>query len=518
MVSWILAAAMIGGLAMRALGLPPLVGFLIAGFILRALGVPLEHWLEELAHAGVLLLLFSVGLKLRLKNLARAEVIGSGALHLLLFAMVLALLLFIFAGVGGEAAMLLACGFSFSSTVVAAKLLEDRRELRAFHGRVAVGVLVIQDLVAVGLLASLGAASPSWWALALVVFFFGAKWLRQLIDWSGHGELLVLAGLTLTLAIGGGLFASAGLSSELGALLIGALVGSHPRSGELSYRIWSLKEVLLAGFFISVGMSATPTFSALLTALAFVALIPVKGFLFFMLMVRFRLRARSSFLAAAALASYSEFGLIVAKPMAEAGYITEHWLSVMGLSGALSFIVAAQLNRHAHSLFERWHDVLIKFERQQRHPDDRPISLGSAEVLVFGMGRVGTGAYEYLKSQNARVVGLDSDPGKVQRHLGEGRRVVYADAEDPDLWQRLRLDGVRAVLLALPDVESKQFSVTNLRRSGYQGFISATNVFEHEAHSITDAGGDATYNYFDDAGKGFAKMTWDALYHPERSA
>ncbi len=519
MVGLVLAAAFAGGLCMRALGLPPLVGFLLAGFALRAAGVEPEPWLHEVAHAGVLLLLFSVGLKLRIKSIASAEVLGGGVGHLIVFSLGLSALLLALTSLAGHTVALLACAFGFSSTVIAAKILEEKRELRAFHGRVAIGILVIQDLVAVALLGTIGSSGLNWWVLVMIpVLVVGARWLRRLIDWSGRGEMMVLAGLMLAMCVGGTVFPTAGLSGELGALLVGALVGAHPNSAQLSYRLWSLKEILLAGFFVSVGMAAAPSASTLLIALGFIALLPIKVFLFFLLLVNLKLRARSSFLAAVSLASYSEFGLIVAKPMADLGLLPEQWLTIMGLTIAYSFLIAAPLNRYAHPLFERWHDWLIGFERRERHPDDRPISLGGAEVVVFGMGRVGTGAYEYLSSRQARVVGLDSDPGKVERHIGVGRHVQYADAEDPDLWERLNLDGVRAVLLALPELEAKQFSVTHLRRRGYSGFIGATCVYEEESKTIRGAGGDMTYNYFDDAGKGFAKMCWDAFTAPERSA
>lgn len=83
------------------------------------------------------------------------------------------------------------------------------------------------------------------------------------------------------------------------------------------------------------------------------------------------------------------------------------------------------------------------------------MSLGRAEVLVVGMGRVGTGAYQHARATGRKVVGIDSDLGKVERHISEGRRVVYADAEDPLLWHRLRLEHVQVIMLALPDTEAK---------------------------------------------------------------
>jgi predicted Kef-type K+ transport protein len=517
-IAEILGAAFAGGLIMHRLGLPPLVGFLLAGVALRIAGVELDEGLQEIAHAGVLVLLFSVGLKLRLRNLAQPEVWAGASLHLVVFGLLLAIAIASMTALAPGVAILVAVALGFSSTVMAAKVLEEKRELRAFHGRVAIGILIMQDLVAVALLSTITGAAPSWWALPLALgLALGPPLLGRLLDWTGHGELLALFGLTVAVAIGGGLFHAVGLSSELGALLVGALLASHPGANEIAYRLWSLKELLLVGFFVSIGMSVPPTLDALLLALLLLALLPLKAALFFVLLVRFRLRARSSFLASLALASYSEFGLIVAKLMVEGGALPAQWLGVIGLAAALSFVVAAPINRLAHPLFDRLHDWLVSLERPERHPDDRPISVGSAEIVVFGMGRIGSGAFDYLKAQQARVVGFDSDPAKVQRHLGEGRRVVYADAEDPDLWSRLNLDGVRAVMLALPDPEAKILAARLLRRSGYTGIISAITVFDDEVDSILAAGCDTTFNYFKDAGLAFAKHSWDALNVPERA-
>ena len=138
--------------------------------------------------------------------------------------------------------------------------------------------------------------------------------------------------------------------------------------------------------------------------------------------------------------------------------------------------------------------------------------------MIFGMGRVGLGAYERLKARGMRVVGLDSDPGEVERHLAAGRRVVYGDAEDPDLWHRLRLDGLSAVLLAVPDLEAKRFAIHEIRRAGYRGLLSATNVYPEEAADLLDCGCTNTYNYYEQAGAGFAEGVWSALRKGDEKA
>lgn len=510
MTWWILCAFALGLLA-RRLGLPPLVGFLAAGFLLDGLGVRAEPVLAELGHVGVWLLLFTIGLKLRFRSLMRPEVWVTALAHMVLTGAAAVWLVRGAGGLGWPAALALGAAFAFSSTVLTAIILEPKRELRAFHGRVAIGVLVVQDVVAVALLAAGDGQTPSPWAWLLLVLPLLRPLLDRLVHLTGHGELLALLGVLLAVAGGGYGFQALGLSPELGSLVLGALLAGHPRAAELGGTLWALKEVFLVCFFLSIGLAGLPALPGLLGAGALLLVLPVKAALFFVLLTMAGLRARSGFLAALSLASYSEFGLIVIQLGVDRGLLASQWLQIAAVAVAASFAIAAPLNRLAHPLFVRWERRLARWEREQRHPDDEPLSVGSAEVLVVGMGRVGSGAYRYLKDLGLQVVGLDSDMAKVESHLQQGRRVVYADAEDPDLWHRLRLERVRAVMLALPDVEAKLIASRQLRLRGYRGLIAATHVFDDERSPILAAGCDLTYNYFNEAGTGFAAHIADAL-------
>jgi predicted Kef-type K+ transport protein len=511
MAAWWILGAFALGLVARQLGLPPLVGYLLAGFILHGAGVEPVPGIVELGKVGVWLLLFTVGLKLRLKSLVRPEVWITAFLHLGVTGVIAAAIARSEMGLNWPAAWMLGAAFSFSSTVLTAIILEPRRELRAFHGRVAIGILVVQDVVAVVILTAAAEHSPSASALLLLALPFARPLLDRVISVTGHGELLPLLGVVLAVAAGGYGFEYLGLSAALGTLLLGAIVAGHPRSAEIGNVLWGMKEVFLVGFFLSIGLAGVPTLGSLVVALGLVLAIPVKAGLFFLLLLAVGLRARSGFLAALSLASYSEFGLIVVQLGVDRGLLDQEWLTLAAVAVALSFAIAAALNRVAHGLYSRWEPVLQRYERSRRHPDDEPVSVGSAEVLVVGMGRVGSGAYGYLKELGLQVVGLDSDMGKVARHLREGRRVVYADAEDPELWHRLHLDRVRAVMLALPDLEAKIIASRQLRLRGFRGLIAATHVYEEEQAPILAAGCDVTYNYFTEAGTGFAAHISGAL-------
>lgn len=505
-----LAGAFALGVFVRQLGLPPLVGFLAAGFAFSAAGVEGTPLLDELAQAGVLMLLLAVGLKMRFKNLVRAEVWGTALAHLAVMTALGAALFHWAAGIDWPVAIGLAIAMGFSSTVLASKLLEARRELRAFHGRVAIGILIVQDVVAVGLLALSGAHTPSPFALLLLFLPLANPILNRLLDLVGHEELLVLFGAVLALA-GGWLFEYLGLSSEIGALVLGMMLANHQRAQELSTAIWGLKEFLLIGFFLSIGLSGLPNAQMLLLAAAAVLVVPVKSVLFFLLLLRFGLRARTSFLAALSLSSYSEFGLIVASNAVSNGLLHAQWIVFMALVVALSFAVSAPLNRFTHVLFNRYEKHLEKLETSRRHPDDAPISLGSAQIAVVGMGRLGTSAYDHLRELGEQVVGIDSDPGKVERHIAEGRRVVYGDADDPGFWSRVNVDSLKAIMLAFPDAETKRLVSRQLRRNGFKGLLSATHLYPEEREPILEAGCDVTYNYFTEAGVGFATNTAEVL-------
>lgn len=508
-----ISLALVFGLVVRQVGLPPLVGFLAAGFALNYfgadLGVPEETGsiLHHLAHLGVLMLLFTVGLKLKLRQLIQPQVIGGGLGHFAISVAIFTPGIRYLTAVDWNTALLLGIALAFSSTVLAAKILEAKRELGAFHGRVAIGILIVQDLVALAVLSIWGGHTPSVWALLVLLLPLLRPVLHWLLDISGHDELLVLMGMLLAVVLGGMGFETVGLSPELGALIMGVLLASHPRAQELSDSLWSLKEVFLVGFFLEIGMSGLPDSRALIFALVFGLVLPLKGILFFLLLILFRLRARNSFLAGLTLSAYSEFGLIVAAA------VLPEWLVPLAITVSVSFVIAAPLNRLAHPLYERLEDFLARFEQEQVHPDEQAADLGDARVLVIGMGRTGTAAYDFLRDR-CPVIGLDADPYKVQEQVSAGRNVAYTDAEDANFWHGVDVSGIEAVVLAMDDIESKLISARSLRALGFEGPIVSHALYEDHVDRIVAAGANKTYLTMYEAGVGLAEHTWEAL-NPE---
>jgi predicted Kef-type K+ transport protein len=517
-VVWITLAFALGMLS-RLLGLPPLVGYLVAGFVLFGFGVRADAVIAEFSGMGVTLLLFTIGLKLKLGSLAQPQVWGTASIHM---AAIVALGVFLFLGLGSlgipffngmdaSTAALLAFALSFSSTVFAVKVLEEKGEMGSLYGTIAIGILIVQDLAAVVFLAFSAGKVPTIWSLLLLLLIPARPLLFRLLERVGHGELLVLFGLVMGLG-GAQLFDLVSVKGDLGALILGVLIASHPKAGELSKALLNFKDLFLVGFFLSIGLNGAPSLEMALVAMLLLLLAPFKGWLFYRLMLLFKLRARTSFLGALSLSNYSEFGLIVAAIGASSGWLGAEWLTIIAVALSLSFVAASPLNARSHDLYERLSSRLCGMERPDRVAYEAEIDPGDADVIILGMGRVGTGAYDTLKLQKGRhPVGIDADPYVVAQQKEAGREVIQGSATDPDFWHRLQLDhgSIRLVLLALPQLSENVFAAEHLVKESFDGIVGAIAKFPDDEPVLEEAGVQMVFDLYAEAGSGFAQHVCD---------
>ncbi len=516
---WLLVALVLGFFTQQ-LRLPPLIGFLFAGFALHAMGIDGGPELQKFADLGVTLLLFTIGLKLRLRSLLAPEVWATASAHMVLLIVVIGGLLLVpglmgLAWLGSldwKAAAVIAFALSFSSTVFAVKILEDRGEMKTRHGQVAIGILIIQDLIAVVFLTLATDKSPTIWALALLGLPFIRPLLNHFMQRSGHGEVLVLFGMFM--AIGGGeLFDLVGMKADLGALIFGVLLSGQAKSAELSRSLLSFKDLFLIGFFLNIGISALPTLSDIYIAIALVLiLLPLKTVLFFWLLTRLRVRSRTAYLSTVGLANYSEFGLIVAAVGVSSGWISNQWMVIIALALTISFVIGSIINARAHSLYVGIERRLHRYESAQRLSVDVAPDLGNAEVVIAGMGRVGSGAYMSMcESFGDKVCGIDADSDSVERHQKDGHNVILGDAESIDFWHDIDIEKLKLVMLAMPTTIDMYQAVELLKKSGYKGMIAAVVKHEDDRLKLEAAGVHATFNFYAEAGAGFAEHVRQGL-------
>ena len=514
------------GFGASTIRLPPLVGYLAAGFVLHAFDYESTEGIETIADAGVLLLLFGIGLKLRLTTLARPVVWGGATLHAATTTAVVGGLLLGLGTLGlplasdlsvGEAA-LAGFAFSFSSTVFAVKALEDRNEAASLQGKIAVGILVVQDIFAVIFLTLAVDTAPSIWAVPVVLAIVAARpvygWV---LDRSGHGELLLLLGLALAIGVGAESFDQVGLKADLGALVVGLTLASHPRATELANTLLGFKDILLIGFFLSIGLGGTPGWSAIAVALVVLVVLPAKAAGFVWLVSRFRFRARTAWHSSITLATYSEFGLIVAVVGVDRDLLDQQWTSAIAVAVAVSFALAAPLNAARYSIYARFSSSLHRLERSPVQPDDALIDAKGAQIMVFGMGRVGAGAYDELVARRGEVVlGVERQPGVVDVNASTGRHVVRGDALDTEFWGRLDLDsGIELIVLAMSDHAANVEAVRRVNDFLPDAKIAATAFYSDDVAELEAAGVDVARNLYGEAGQGLADDACDLL---ERTA
>ncbi|MFI8565979.1 cation:proton antiporter [Rhodococcus sp. NPDC078407] len=499
----------LGGLAM-AVRLPPLVGFLAAGFVINALDIDEVPQLQLLADLGVTLLLFAIGLKLDVRILLRREVWLTTSIHLVV-SIVLGTSVLWLAAIAGMSMLsgaspttiaLIAFAMSFSSTVFVVKVLEERGESHALYGRVAIGVLVMQDIVAVVFLTVTSGMWPSPWAVTLVLLWPLTRILRRVWSGLGHGEMQSLFGIVMALVPGYALFSALGLKGDLGALVIGVLLASHPASSELSRSLFHIKELLLVGFFVSIGLSGLPDVPALVVALFMVLLLPLKSALYLALFAMMKLRYRTALLAGLSLMNYSEFGLIVVSVGVTTGLLAPAWLVEMSIAVALSFVVSALVNGRGHLMVEKLASRLPEQDEQSLHPEERSGDAGDAEVVVIGMGRVGFAAYQRLTDHyRLDVVGVDYDGPRIRRLADQGLRVIEGDATDLDFWNQLRhSESVRIAVLAMPRHGANVTALACLRESGFSGTVAAVARYDDEVQWAKEHGVDIAFNVYAGAG------------------
>ena len=218
--------------------------------------------------------------------------------------------------------------------------------------------------------------------------------------------LFTLFGFLSAFVAGAIVFDFVGLKADLGALIIGFLIGSHPRSKELAKHMLGFKDFFLIAFFLNIGLTGLPDFNMLLIALIITLFSPLKAGLFMILLTKLNLRARTAWHVSISLSNYSEFGLIISILGLSMGILSEQWLIILALSLSISYLIAAPINHNSHKLFEKYAVKLRKLNTKKQHPDDHPLDLGDAQVIICGMGHVGRAAYHQL----TKDFGKDESP------------------------------------------------------------------------------------------------------------
>lgn len=479
----ILAAAIVVVPLFRRLRITPVLGYLLAGLLIgpHALGFVEElEVVETLAEFGVVFLLFSIGLELSLDRLLamRRHVFGMGTLQVVLTgAAVYALARA--AGLGAAEAFVLGGGLALSSTAVVLRMLEEGGELRTQAGRMALAVLLLQDLAVVplltivpllgrdggSLLPSLGIAAAKGLGAMAVIIITGRLLLRPVLRTVAAARTPELfTGITLFLALGvSWLTGLAGLSMALGAFLAGLLISETEYRHQVEGDIEPFRGLLLALFFMTIGMRIDVRLlvdNAGLVVGGVLALIAVKTLVIAGLARAFGQTAGTSVFVGLSLAQAGEFAFVLFTLAMAGGALSAEVGGIALLVVALSIAVTPLLLRLGRAAADRMRRRVNEDPMGQL---DREAHDLRKHVLILGLGRAGRTVVRLMEAHGTEYLGLDLDPDTVAAERERGVPVFYGDGTRAEVLRAAGLSRASGVIVTLDEPSAATRAVRAVR-------------------------------------------------------
>jgi CPA2 family monovalent cation:H+ antiporter-2 len=486
----VLVVAIAGGILARRLRLPIILGYLVGGIAVGPYGFSLVHDLESintLATIGVILLLFTLGLEFSLSELRRigkVAVLGGIAQILLTAAIGLAVGKLL----GWETARAIFFGFliALSSTMIVLKTLMERGELDSGHGRVMIGILLVQDLSLVPLMIILpamgGAGGELWLTLGiailkavlfigvmLVLGMWGLPWLLRRVAGGRSRELFLLTVVALCLAAAFGAYFF-GLSAAVGAFIAGLLISQSAFARQAFADIVPLRDTFGALFFVSLGMLANPHFvteNGATIAVTVVVIIVAKFIICSVIAWSFGYSPKTVLFVGIGLIQIGEFSFVLAAMGTEVGIISSYLHSLTVTSAIITMLLTPFALSFASFLYRH----LSQGERFGRLVTSRPDPGWqsqrwelSGHAVICGHGRVGSSLARVLERRNISYLVIDLDPQVISAlHIRE-IPCIYGDAGNPEILAHAQLDKARVLICTFPDFIAVELTTRNALR------------------------------------------------------
>lgn len=471
----------------RRFRLPAMLAYLAVGAAMGFYDLKFavhKHDIDFIAEFGIVFLMFSIGLEFSLArlNTMRSLVFGFGAAQLLLTALGTGLVTWFGYQQGWRAGIAVGLAVAMSSTAIVAKMLSERFELHSRCGRQTMGVLLFQDLAVVpclillpalaqpegDLVRSLGIALGVAAAVLAGLIWVGQRVMRRVFDTVAHirsTELFVLTALWVVISLAY-ITESSGLSMALGAFVGGMLISETAYRHQVEADIRPFRDIFLGFFFITVGMMldlgyVLSHFPLLL--LAVLLLVAGKGVVVLAISLAVRSSLDVSLRTAAQLAQAGEFGLVLIGLAREQRLIADDVFQITLTAMLLSMFIAPFLISQA----SRMSSQLARGGWSHKAKVIHDIASSSMEfdqhVILCGYGRSGQRVGEFLAAEGISFIALELDPSHVTHSAVEGGKVVFGNADRPEVLKAAGIGRARAVVIAYPDVHSAARAVRQVR-------------------------------------------------------
>lgn len=486
----VLAAALGGALIARRLKLPIIVGYLVVGVIIGPHGLHLIQNagdVETLATIGIVLLMFTLGIEFSLKTLRQIGTIATlGGVIQIAATTGLAF------GLGWllhwplRESLLFGFFMAMSSTIIVLKTLMERGELGTTHGRVMIGILLVQDLSIVPIMiaiSSMGsgieAFSTTWiWDLIkvlsfmgviLILGFWGFPWFMRRVAGGRSRELFLLTVVCVALGAGFGAY-YVGLSVALGAFLAGLMVSESQYAHQARAEIGPLRDIFATLFFVSLGMLADPSFIwANPGEVGIVVAVIIAGkFLIISFITRgFGYATKTALFAGGGLFQIGEFSFILAAVALQTDLISEHIYSLTLAAASITMLLTpfgmGLVSSIYHRLIQRKSVAELLTERADPADTEEQKKL-SGHVVICGYGQVAQNLGRVLERRNFPYLVIDIDPRSLDPLRARGIPCIYGDAANPDILAQAQLERARVMVIAFPDPIAARLALANARR------------------------------------------------------
>jgi Kef-type K+ transport system membrane component KefB len=462
-----------------------------------------------LSHFGIVFLLFIAGLSLNprvLKSVGKVSLItGVGQV---LFTTFIGFFIAKLLGFSDIAALYIAIALTFSSTIIIVKLLSDKGDPQVLYGRISVGFLIVQDVIAVLILMLISSSTGGFdfmslsaesiliglgLLLSIALFgIFGLPRITEIVAKSQELLLLVSIGWLMFLSV---VFGYLGFSIEIGALLAGIMLSTSPYHYEIKLKMNILRDFFILFFFVLLGsqMVFINITESLLPIAAFSIFILMGNPLIVMLLMgMMRYTKRNSFLAGLTVAQISEFSLILVALGVRVGHISNEVLSVVTATGLVTILGSTYMIMNANRVYPHISRYLSVFERRGKKVDEHIYHRGSRyDIILFGYAEVGVSMMKSIKNLGRKFLIIDYDPDKITKLAKEGYECRYGDANDTEMLNELDFSKTGMVISTIPDAETNLLLTKKIRKMSKDAIIIIVSHHSGEALKLYESG--ATY-------------------------
>ena len=494
---------------LRRLKQPLVVAYIAGGVLAGPLVLNIvnseDPFFETLAHFGIVLLLFVIGLNFSfayLKQLGKNLLIGGLAQFFITVGAGLGVLKIF--GFSWQSAVFVGVAIAFSSTIIVVKLLAEKRETETSYGQFVIGVLVVQDVLAIGLLIVLNTLSleGSWESVALqvagkslilggVIYLVAKHWLPDLINRAARsGELLFIFTLAWCFGIAS-IVAWAGFGAEIGAVIAGITLGSSPFQAEISSRLRPLRDFFIVLFFLVLGsgLQLKEIASVWLPGLVLTGFVLiVEPMIFYWVMRRLGYRRRNAFLASMTAAQVSEFGFILIYKGKELGYLPGPELGLLTMVALATIMVSSYLVTYNEQLWTWFKPWLEKFGTEKA--EVQSVASKQYSTWVFGYHRMGWRICEALRQEKNNFAVVDFNPQAMEKLAMANVPGYFGDATDVEFLSDLPLGDAELVISTLPDASDQLTLIHHVRRQSEEPIIICHLQHARHLDDLYNAGAD----------------------------